>query len=95
VNWEVLSEVHVTDRGHFADPDKKALFSAAQKVKHLTPAIGTELLGVDLRQLTNQQKDELWVLHPQLQLCFDGVILPVPFLLRREASFVSKPESHS
>ena len=45
--------------------DKKALFSAAQKVKHLTPAIGTELVGIDLRQLTNQQKDELWVIHPK------------------------------
>jgi len=65
VDWEVLTEVDVTDRGHFADPDKKALFSAARKVKHLTPAIGTELVGIDLRQLTNQQKDELWVIHPK------------------------------
>ncbi|KAJ8584385.1 TauD-domain-containing protein [Rhizopogon salebrosus TDB-379] len=62
VTWEPLTEVDVTDRGHFADPDKKALFSAAQKVKHLTPAIGTELVGIDLRQLTNQQKDELALL---------------------------------
>ncbi|OJA10748.1 hypothetical protein AZE42_04253 [Rhizopogon vesiculosus] len=62
VNWEPLTEIDVTDRGHFADPDKKALFSAAQKVKHLTPTIGTELVGIDLRQLTDQQKDELALL---------------------------------
>jgi sulfonate dioxygenase len=54
-----LKEVEVSDRGLHADPEKKSLFSAAQEVKHLTPAIGTELVGIDLRQLTNTQKDEL------------------------------------
>lgn len=49
----------MTDRGISADPAKKNLLSAAQKVRHLTPAIGTEILGVDLRQLTDAQKDEL------------------------------------
>ena len=51
----------MTDRGQFADPEKKSLLSAASKVQHLTPAIGTELSGIDLRQLTDQQKDELCV----------------------------------
>jgi sulfonate dioxygenase len=54
-----LVNVPVTDRGLSADPEKKSLFAAASKVKHLTPAIGTELLGIDLRQLSNSQKDEL------------------------------------
>ena len=47
------------DRGHFADPSKHNLFSAARKVKHLTPSIGTEILGIDLRKLSGPQKDEL------------------------------------
>jgi sulfonate dioxygenase len=47
------------DRGLFADPAKASLLGAATKVKHLTPAIGTEILGIDLRQLSNAQKDEL------------------------------------
>lgn len=59
VSWEPLTEVHVEDRGLFADPSKKNLLGAATKVKHLTPVIGTELEGIDLRQLTPEQKDEL------------------------------------
>ena len=51
----------MVDRGHFADPDKRALLSAAKKVTHLTPAIGTEIEGLDLRQLSDVQKDELYV----------------------------------
>jgi len=62
IKWEPLKEVEVSDRGLHADPEKKSLFSAAQEVKHLTPAIGTELVGIDLRQLTNTQKDELALL---------------------------------
>jgi sulfonate dioxygenase len=50
----------VTHRGLQADFEKKALFSAAQKVKHLTPTIGSEILGLDLRQLSDTQKDELY-----------------------------------
>ncbi|KAG2109089.1 hypothetical protein BD769DRAFT_1630488 [Suillus cothurnatus] len=70
VNWEPLTEIAVTDRGHFADSSKTALLSAAQKVKHLTPAIGTELVGIDLRQLTNQQKDELALLVAERGVVF-------------------------
>lgn len=61
VSWEPLGEVAVVERGLFADPSKKSLFSAATKVRHLTPAIGTEILGIDLRQLSDSQKDELLV----------------------------------
>lgn len=59
VKWPPLEELEVTERANFADPEKKALFAAASKVQHLTPAIGTEIHGIDLRQLTNEQKDEL------------------------------------
>ena len=59
VSWEPLKEQSVVDRGLQADPEKRALLSAASKVRHLTPAIGTELQGVDLRQLSDVQKDEL------------------------------------
>jgi sulfonate dioxygenase len=51
----------VKERGLLADPEKKALLSAAKKVRHYTPALGTELEGIDLRQLSDAQKDELYV----------------------------------
>jgi sulfonate dioxygenase len=59
LSWEPLEEVEVVDRGLSADPTKTNLFRAASKVTHLTPAIGTEILGIDLRQLSITQKDEL------------------------------------
>lgn len=62
VDWAPLKEFPHIDAGHRADPEKKALLSAATKVDHLTPAIGTRLDGIDLRNLTNTQKDELYVL---------------------------------
>ncbi|KAG8212963.1 hypothetical protein J3R82DRAFT_11329 [Butyriboletus roseoflavus] len=68
--WEPLKEIEVTDRGQFADPEKKALFSAAKKVQHLTPAIGTEITGIDLRQLTFAQKDELALLVAERGVVF-------------------------
>jgi sulfonate dioxygenase len=59
ISWEPLKEVKVVDRGLEADPEKKNLLSVASKVVTLTPAIGTELHGIDLRQLSDAQKDEL------------------------------------
>lgn len=50
------------DRAFFADPEKKALLSAAKAIRNLTPYIGTELVGVQLSQLTDAQKDELALL---------------------------------
>ncbi|KAJ5750103.1 Taurine catabolism dioxygenase TauD/TfdA [Penicillium manginii] len=49
------------DRAHFADPDKKALFSVAKRVD-LTESIGSVLQGVQLSQLSEQQLDELALL---------------------------------
>ncbi|KAI9362009.1 alpha-ketoglutarate-dependent taurine dioxygenase [Zopfochytrium polystomum] len=42
-----------------SDPEKKALLSAATKVIQSTPTIGTELHGIHLEKLSNQQLDEL------------------------------------
>lgn len=47
------------ERGKNADPDKKALFDAAKEVKHLTKYIGTEIVGLQISELTDQQRDEL------------------------------------
>ena len=58
------------DRASFADPEKKALFSAATKVRHLTPYIGTELVGVQLTQLNDAQKDELALLVAERGVVF-------------------------
>lgn len=70
ISWDPLKEFKVTDRGHYADPPKRNLFSAAKKVKHLTPAIGTEILGIDLRQLSDPQKDELALLVAERGVVF-------------------------
>lgn len=70
MDWEPLGPVDVKDRGHNADPEKKALLSAASKVIQLTPAIGTELRGVDLRQLSDEQKDQLALLVAERGVVF-------------------------
>ena len=64
------------DRAAFADPEKKSLLAAATKVRHLTPYIGTELVGVQLSKLTPEQKDELallaaevWSAMPERSAC--------------------------
>jgi hypothetical protein len=58
------------DAGTRADPAKKALFSAAKEVKHLTAHIGTELVGLQLKDLTNQQRDELALLIAERSVVF-------------------------
>lgn len=50
------------DRAFFADPEKASLLSLATAVEEVTPLIGTELKGVQLSKLTDQQKDELALL---------------------------------
>jgi len=70
LSWAPLEEVEVVDRGLSADPTKANLLQAASKVTHLTPAIGTEILGIDLRQLSNAQKDELALLVAERGVVF-------------------------
>ncbi|CAI5758258.1 unnamed protein product [Candida verbasci] len=55
-------EYPFVNRAKNADPEKKALFGAAKDVIHLSPYIGTEIVGLQLSDLTDQQKDELALL---------------------------------
>ncbi|EXJ77141.1 hypothetical protein A1O3_10299 [Capronia epimyces CBS 606.96] len=58
-----LEEFEHTDVGLRADPEKKALLkSPGADFKELTPAIGTEVRGLQLSALTAEQKDELALL---------------------------------
>lgn len=57
------------DRASFADPEKKALFSAAKPID-LTESIGTVLEGVQLSQLDPQQLDELALLVTERGVVF-------------------------
>jgi len=62
IDYEPFVELKMVDRGLSADPEMKALLGAATKVDDLCAAIGTQLDGIDLRTLTDQQKDELALL---------------------------------
>ncbi|KAI1625826.1 hypothetical protein EDD37DRAFT_607417 [Exophiala viscosa] len=58
-----LEEFEHIDVGLRADAGKNALFHAQGAIfKELTPAIGTEVRGIQLSNLTPQQKDELALL---------------------------------
>ena len=58
------------DAGARADKAKKALLSAATKVTDLTTHIGTEIEGLQLKDLTDQQKDELALLIAERSVVF-------------------------
>lgn len=58
------------DAGTRADPKKAALFSAAEEVKNLTAHIGTEIVGLQLKDLTDQQRDELALLIAERSVVF-------------------------
>jgi hypothetical protein len=58
------------DRGSVADPEKKALFNAAKEIIHLTNHIGTEIVGLQLKDLTDRQKDELALLIAERSVVF-------------------------
>ncbi|KAK4685092.1 sulfonate dioxygenase, partial [Tremellales sp. Uapishka_1] len=58
------------DPGTRADPEKKALFGAAQKVNKLTTHIGTEIIGLQLKDLSDKQKDELALLVAERSVVF-------------------------
>lgn len=58
------------ERALRADKEKKALLGAAKEVKHLTKHIGTEIIGLQLSELTDQQKDELALLVAERVVVF-------------------------
>jgi hypothetical protein len=63
-------EREFVDKGTLADPDKKALLGAAKEVKHLTTHIGTEIVGLQLKDLTDQQRNELALLIAERSVVF-------------------------
>jgi hypothetical protein len=58
------------DAGARADKSKSSLLSAAKEVIHLTSHIGTEIVGLQLKDLTDQQKDELALLIAERSVVF-------------------------
>ncbi|KAK9769576.1 putative Taurine dioxygenase [Seiridium cardinale] len=58
------------EAGARADKSKSALLSAATKVTDLTTNIGTEIEGLQLKDLTNQQRDELALLIAERSVVF-------------------------
>jgi hypothetical protein len=52
------------------DKSKSALLGAAKEVIHLTKHIGTEIVGLQLKDLTDQQKDELALLIAERSVVF-------------------------
>ncbi|CUM67333.1 uncharacterized protein PRCAT00005026001 [Priceomyces carsonii] len=58
------------ERGKNADPEKKALFGAAKEVINLTKHVGTEIVGLQLSELTDKQKDELALLIAERVVVF-------------------------
>ena len=58
------------DPGARADSAKSALFGAAEKVIDLTTHIGTEVVGLQLKDLTDRQKDELGLLIAERSVVF-------------------------
>ena len=58
------------DAGVRADKSKKNLFSAATKVTDLTTHIGTEIEGLQLKDLSPKQRDELALLIAERSVVF-------------------------
>ncbi|TVY40585.1 putative alpha-ketoglutarate-dependent sulfonate dioxygenase [Lachnellula subtilissima] len=58
------------EAGARADKSKSALFSAAKEVIDLTRHIGTEIVGLQLKDLTSQQRDELGLLISERSVVF-------------------------
>lgn len=68
-------EIRSTDRQHVeagarADKSKKALLSAATKITDLTTHIGTEIEGLQLKDLTAQQKEDSGLLIAERGVVF-------------------------
>lgn len=57
-------------RAKISNPSKSNLLKAATKVTHLTSHIGTEIEGLQLKDLTPQQRDELALLIAERSVVF-------------------------
>lgn len=69
--FEIRNEEYAyIERGKNADREKKALLGAAKEVIHLTKHVGTEIVGLQLADLTDKQKDELALLIAERVVVF-------------------------
>ena len=59
VTWPPLEEVPYSDKGLLGDPEYKNILAEATDAFDYTPKIGTEIHGVNLKTLTNAQKNDL------------------------------------
>lgn len=59
VKWAPLEEVPYEDKGLLGDPEYKNLLADATDVFDYHPKIGTEVQGVNLKTLTDAQKNDL------------------------------------
>jgi sulfonate dioxygenase len=59
LKWEPLKEVAYEDKGLLGDPQFRNLLDAATDVVDYVPKIGTEISGVNLKNLTDAQKNDL------------------------------------
>lgn len=82
------------ERGANADPEKKALFSAAKNVRNLTAHIGTEIEGLQLKDLTNQQRDELALLIGERSVVFFRDQDLSPQQQKELGQYYGEPEVH-
>ncbi|CDK25301.1 unnamed protein product [Kuraishia capsulata CBS 1993] len=60
--WKMEPYVEKTgfqDKGALSNPEKSALLRAAKEVIHLTPYCGTEIVGLKLTELSDEQKNDL------------------------------------
>jgi hypothetical protein len=69
------TEIRNVDRPHIdagarADKSKSALLGAAKEAIHITKHIGTEIVGLQLKDLTDQQRDELALLIAERSVVF-------------------------
>lgn len=69
VSWPPLEEIPYEDKGLLGDPEYKNLLAAATDVFDYTPKIGTEIHGVQLKDLNDAQKNDLARL-----IAFRGVV---------------------
>ncbi|KAK5729754.1 hypothetical protein LTR17_011720 [Elasticomyces elasticus] len=69
--FEIRNEPWVhEDAGARADKAKSSLLKAASQVIHLTSHIGTEIVGLQLKDLNDQQRDELALLIAERSVVF-------------------------
>lgn len=69
--YEIRNEVFpYIERAIKADPHKRALLSAAKEVQHLTKHLGTEIIGLQLADLDDNQRDELALLVAERVVVF-------------------------